>query len=343
MDRHTPTDHSPAQPDVLAELVRAAGRRVAPPAEDYEYVLAAAGRSWQRAVRARRRRQWAGALAASLAVCTIGIAVYHFWTGFSSGTRPGEIAASADLVRGDVSLRRSDEATWQPLHAGEAIKNGARLRTGAAAGASLNLSDGGMLRLNAATELALVSGRRLHLVTGSAYIDSGERRVRDSLAVETDLGTVRDVGTVFEVKAAPRALRIRVREGRVRLDALVGRPVLEGQAGEELQVDGAGFTQRVVFPTAGPDWAWAEALAVSPTFDNQPLLRFLQWVAHETGRPLQFAEAGAEAQAANVVLHGSARDLKPLEALAVMLAVTDFEYALNEDGTILIRRRAAAH
>jgi ferric-dicitrate binding protein FerR (iron transport regulator) len=330
--------HEPdSQRDPLAELVRAGGRRAVPPAEDYEYVLAAAGRSWQQAVRARRRRQWAGALAATLAVCAIGLTAYRYW----AGVRPAEAFAAADIVRGSVSVLRAGAKAWEPLHPGAAIANGARLRTDGGA-VSLSLPAGGLMRLGDSTEMVFVSDAHLQLITGSAYIDSGAPDRRNRFTVETSFGAVRDIGTVFEVRAAPNALRVRVREGSVRLDAPAGRLSIEGRAGEELQVDAKGAPRRGAFPTSGPDWAWAEALAVAPNFDGQPLLRFLRWVARETGRPLRFQESDGEAQAASVMLHGSASDLKPLDALELMLAATDFDYALSDDGAILIRRRAPA-
>jgi ferric-dicitrate binding protein FerR (iron transport regulator) len=338
MNDPTKIDETDLQRDPLAELVRAGGRRVLPPAEDYEFVLAAAAGSWQRAVRARRRRQWAGAIAATLAACAIGLTGYRYWI----GVRPGEVLASANIVRGHVSVLRAGEKGWEPLFPGAAIANGARLRTQGDAAASLSLAAGGLMRLGDSTELAFVSDAHFQLIAGRAYIDSGAPDRRHRFIVDTSFGTVHDIGTVFEVRTAPNALRVRVREGSVRLDALAGRLSIEGHAGEELQVDAQGAPRRGAFPTAGPDWAWAEALAAAPNFDGQPLLRFLKWVARETGRPLRFQESDGEAQAASVMLHGSAHDLKPLDALELMLAATDFDYALSDDGAILIRRRAPA-
>ena len=46
-------------------------------------------------------------------------------------------------------------------------------------------------------------------------------------------------------------------------------------------------------------------------------------------------------QAALVLLHGSVPNVRPMEALELMLAATNFEYALGEDGSILIHWRAS--
>jgi hypothetical protein len=50
-----------------------------------------------------------------------------------------------------------------------------------------------------------------------------------------------------------------------------------------------------------------------------------------------FERPEIERKASSTILHGSIRNLAPLEALSVMLATTDLEYALPDDGTILIR------
>jgi hypothetical protein len=92
--------------------------------------------------------------------------------------------------------------------------------------------------------------------------------------------------------------------------------------------------------TSGSQWAWTEALAVAPSIDGKPLLQFLEWVAHETGRPLRFVEPEGRERAAIVLLHGSVPNVRPLEALELVLAATDFEYALEKDGGILIHWRA---
>jgi len=49
-----------------------------------------------------------------------------------------------------------------------------------------------------------------------------------------------------------------------------------------------------------------------------------------------------ETRARTVILHGSADNLAPLEALDAMLSTTDFDYELGEDGVILIRPRGPA-
>ena len=57
--------------DMLAQLIRKAGRRETPPSDAYDQALAAATEAWQTKVRARRQRIFIGRLVAGLAVASL--------------------------------------------------------------------------------------------------------------------------------------------------------------------------------------------------------------------------------------------------------------------------------
>jgi ferric-dicitrate binding protein FerR (iron transport regulator) len=171
------------------------------------------------------------------------------------------------------------------------------------------------------------------------YADTGSRIAPDALRIDTPLGSIHDVGTVFEVKASSEAVRVRVREGLVRLEISRAPAALEGHDGEEIDVGRNGEVRRYTFSRHDSEWNWAEALAVTPDIEGRPLLQFLTWVAHETGRQLMFDEPATEAQARAVTLHGKAANLPPLEALDLLLSTTDLEYVLPSEQVIFIRRR----
>jgi len=319
--------------DALGELVRVAGRRSMPPQEDYEQVFEAANLAWQRKLRSQRRRRWLYAAAAALMAIGIGVTTFPHWM-------PREAAvATAVVLRGNAAILLARDDTWRPLQLGSAIPAGARVRTGANGGLAIALDDGTAVRVKEQSELTLESARALRLRIGTVYVVSGLGQSTASLRIETDIGTVRDVGTIFEVRAAPHALRIRVREGRVELDTPSQPARFESSAGEQLEVDPGGGVRRSYIAPNHPGWAWAETLAAAPDIEGRPLLQFLAWVARETGRRLQFQEPGIEVQAREVVLHGKTRDLAPLQALDLMLSTTDLEYVLPSDEVIVIRRR----
>jgi ferric-dicitrate binding protein FerR (iron transport regulator) len=298
-------------------------------------VLAAAQRALRNKLRARQRRNWLLALAAMLTTIAISLATFtHLLP-----RRASAFIASTEVLHGTVAVLVSGDENWRPLHVGAQIRAGARLRTGASAGVALKLAQGHSVRIDQQSELIVESSETVRLQTGAVYLDSGVSPPSHSLRVNTHFGTVRDIGTIFEVRAAPGALRVRVREGRIHLQNLARNVQVESGAGQEIVVDERGDVRRTRISASHADWAWAQALATSPDLDGQPLIQFLTWVARETGRTLRFEEPGLELQAREVVLHGKTRGLSPLEALDLMLLTTDFEYVLQTDELIVIRRR----
>jgi hypothetical protein len=87
------------------------------------------------------------------------------------------------------------------------------------------------------------------------------------------------------------------------------------------------------------EWRWVESIATAPDVNDQPVMELLDWVARETGRPIRFKDAEVERRAASTILHGSVRNLAPLDALSLMLATTDLDYVELTDGTLLIQAR----
>jgi ferric-dicitrate binding protein FerR (iron transport regulator) len=320
--------------DALGELVRVVGRRRAPPREHYEQVLAAATHAWQRKLRSRRRRRWLLAAAAALMTAAVGLVTFLQWMPRKA------VVATAVVLRGNAAMRLTDKDGWQPLQPGLSIAAGAQVRTGTEGGIALTLKDGTAVRVKEQSELTLAAAQALRLETGTVYVDSGQAPDKRAVRIETDVGTVRDVGTIFELRATPDSLRIRVREGRVELRTRRESEPLQTLAGQQLDLGSEGTIRRSAIAPSDPAWRWAEALAMPPQTEARPLLQFLVWVARETGRRLQFQEPALEAQAREVVLHGQTRDLAPLQALDLMLSTTDFEYALPSDEVIVIRRRS---
>ena len=322
--------------DVLGELIRVAGRRPTPPTDDYERVRAASRQAWLSKVRSRQRRQWGYALAAGFATLAIGVAAVMQVMPLGP---PPTIATTA-VSEGPVMVLTPGADNWQRIDDTDvALVPETRLRTQLDGRVALYLARGLSLRVNYQTELMLLSAEQIELTAGTVYVDSGLGVRTNRFEIATPFGVVRDIGTQFEVRSSPAALRVRVREGLVELYQDRQEPELSGSAGEEFQIDSSGAVERAPFSTYDPDWAWVSTLADVPQTDGQTLVGFLNWVAREMGRSLRFSGPGAEAQAQTVILHGSAESLAPMEALEVVLATTDFEYALLEDGVLLIQRR----
>ena len=319
-------DH-PNGPDLVASLIRAAGRRIEPPADAYQRVLTAATAAFREKTAKRRGRTWMlVAAAASVAAVTLLLQ----WNGTSTQAQVATVAR----VIGSVELESG--GGWKPMtEARSSLGTGARLRTLAGGSVALALDGGASLRLAAATEVEMDGPRRVLLRSGTVYLDN-KGSVGTGYQIETPAGTARDVGTQFELHVAGSALRLRVREGRVEVDR--AGQLVTGSAGEQLEIDVLGSVVRSTIATTDAAWQWAETLAPAPDIDGKPAAVLLDWVARETGRKLHYESATVESRAATVILHGNIRHLAPLAALDVMLATTDLEYSLVGD-TMEVRTR----
>lgn len=334
MDNKSQSDGSPERDgddDLISTLIRNVGPLEHPPSAHYEAVLAATRTTWQRKVRRRRLNRLAYAMAASalIAAALVGLnTTRHDPTSMR--------VATADIVLGGVEVRRGEDSPWTPLsNSGGELAGGARLRSGPDGAAGLLLGDDLSLRLAADTELLIEDVDRIRLFAGAVYVDTGpdagtERRVE----IVTPAGRVWDVGTQFEVRYLADALTLRVREGRV----ILGREdeQSDGLAGQQLDVDRSGRITRTAVDAYGAEWQWVQAVAPAPYAHDLTVHELLEWVARETGRSIHFNEPGLATRTSRTVLHGNPHRLRPMEALAVMLATTDLEYTIVGESEILV-------
>jgi ferric-dicitrate binding protein FerR (iron transport regulator) len=272
----------------------------------------------QRRSRAVRRWAWA-----SLAAAVLVIAVTTAWFAKFAG----EPAVFGSISRADgngIDMR---------FHAGDPLRTGDTVK---AHGPMLVLpAAGGSLRIAADSTVRIASAAEIRLERGKVYIDlppAPDRLAR--LNVWTHAGLIEHVGTGFEVLSDDTGVRIRVREGRIRLRSTAAagnaKAILADAGTELLAVSGGAIVQRPV-ATYGPDWSWVASLAPAYEIEGQPLLDFLQWVSRELGRRLEFGDAHAHDIAARTILHGSIHDHEPLDALANVLATTSLRYEVLGD------------
>jgi ferric-dicitrate binding protein FerR (iron transport regulator) len=319
-----------ADNDMVAALIRKAGRRTGPPDDAYGQVLDAAMAAFRAKTARRRDRRWLlGAMAAGVAAVSV-LLLLQSWP-----VAPEVRVAVIERTIGAVE-REVDGGWWPLADSAKSLSAGTKLRTLPGGGAALLLGGGASLRLASATEVQLDGPRELTLRSGKVYLDN-RASLGTGYRVGTPLGAVHDVGTQFEVRVTDGMLRVRVREGQVEIDRPGAR--LTGAAGEQLEIDVLGGVTRSTIATTDPEWQWAEAMAQAPEIDGRPATELFAWVARETGRRLRYASPEVEQRAATVILHGNIRHLAPLAALDAMLATTDLEYVLIGD-TIEIRARA---
>lgn len=324
------TDEAPSAEEI-AELVAGAGPRPDPPEADLRRIRAAARAEWRRRHSANGQHPvaiagWLALAAGLLVAVTLG----WFATRRAPEAAP-EVVARLEVVRG--AIRPAG------LEVGGRLVAGARLETGdgADAGAvALRLAGGAKLRLDAGTSLDLASARKVRLGRGAVYVDS-DGAPGAGVVVETALGTVREIGTRFEVRLASGAggrLAVGVRAGRVAIDR--EGSTHEVAAGQRLELAGDGTA--TLRPLAGddPGWSWIAA-ASGLEIEGLTLGELLARYTVETGRPARFADAALEAEAAGVVLHGSVTGLAPDEILEAAVAGAGLRLAHDGAGRVVER------
>ena len=185
------------------------------------------------------------------------------------------------------------------------------------------------------TRIELLNAQHIDVQDGAVYVDSRGTSGSAALRIDTPAGSVRHLGTQYEVRLLQSDVRIRVREGRVELSDASGA-IERVEAGEQLTVVASGGHERTSIDKNGTDWAWVAEVA--PVFDieGKSLREFLTWASRETGLEILFATPESEAEAARATLHGSVIGLTPMEALAAVLPTTRLRSS-QEDGRILIR------
>ena len=163
------TDHN-EDPDVLARLLRVAGRREEPPEEIHSRTLEVATAAWERKVGVRRRTL----LLAWAAAASVLLAVGVMWLLGRGPMQEPAIVARVDRVIGTVEVRDRAGGDWVALtQASGVLRKGAAIRTRDDDLAGILLAGGASLRLAPETEIALESPTRLRLATGRVYLDSG--------------------------------------------------------------------------------------------------------------------------------------------------------------------------
>jgi ferric-dicitrate binding protein FerR (iron transport regulator) len=310
----------------LAQLLREAGARDVPSAELMQDVRRAVHAEWQSVVAQRRRRNWlvGSGLAASVAVAVLATTI-----GLKIGSSPAAPVESVARVEGTLQMTTDGGEKWRVVQARETLMEGATLRTNGETRAALDFGDGVSVRIDAGSLLELKSQDRIALDDGAVYVDAEPRtdvqaRAAQQLSIETLYGTVRHLGTQYLLRTVRAGVEVSVREGQVEIVSPERR--LEAASGEQLTFAGNGEVSRSDISAQDSRWHWASDIA--PVFDieRQPLARFLEWVARETGKQIAYATPEIRARAEQMLLRGSVTDLPPEQALAAVLATTPFKY-----------------
>lgn len=266
--------------------------------------------------------KWKVAAAASV-LLLVGATVVGV-LGYNDHPAAGALVATVERSETPgIELRQLLRAD-APMPSGAELRVSARLD--ARGDALLKLAGGGNLRVASGSLFDIPDDHTVRLQRGELYVDIPPG-ARDSapFVVLTDAGQFRHLGTQFGVAIVGSQTRLRVREGSVLWHGASGDQTVD--AGTEVLMDTREISRRTI-PTAGRDWAWAEALAPEIEIENRPLHEFLEWFSRETGRKLELADVAARHDVDTILMHGNVRGLSAMQALAAVMASTTLHYEL---------------
>jgi ferric-dicitrate binding protein FerR (iron transport regulator) len=255
------------------------------------------------------------------------------WLVNSPHSASNEIVASVERVSG---MAQSMDAKQQMhmLVADAPVREHDVITTATDARVAIKLGPGLAIRVDQNSQLQFSDAHHLTLRSGAVFIDSkpSQPNLPRLLIVTTPFGEVRHVGTQYESRLMPGALRIRVREGRVELESNSGN--MRVQAGEQVVLS-KGNISRTTVRSTDREWSWTQQITPLYAIENHTLDEFLNWQARETGRELVYATAAAGQAARETILHGSIAGLTPEAALPVVLSTTQFKLTQADHEVIL--------
>lgn len=223
------------------------------------------------------------------------------------------IAASALLVTGALAILIS-----RPNLPNDAT-TATEFVTGANEQSTVHLDDGSVVRLGPGTVLRSLGERNVWL-DGHAYfaVVSGAH----PFVVRTETGTVRVLGTRFDLRSRDEGLRVVVVEGRVRLST--GDATVE-VAGGEMSSAPAGDPPSVPVP--------ADALALTDwtgdvlIFESTPLRQAAQEIGRRYGRRMVIRDSALADRVVTAVFSGRSAD----EVIQTVCRVTGARCSVQND------------
>jgi len=334
-----PTNSASPTTDAIGALVQSAGPRALPDAERMAQARLSVHAEWHASLESRRkeRRRWLSA--AAIVVITIASGVVIL-------LQPGpavQVATTSRIV-GAVKLRRvsGTDVESVSLRGEQQLLAGDDLVTGAESRALIRWERGAAIRVDQHSWLKLESDRTLRLERGALYIETDERQgIAPEITVLTALGTVRHLGTRFEVRVTNGAMRVRVRDGTA-VFAGTSLPATVVRAGQQLSIDGDRARLVRGPPASDAAWEWTRRIAPGFAIEGRSVFDALEWLGHESGLEIRYADDAVQSQARSVILHGSIDGLAMREALIAVLTGSGLSFELGAD-RVDIRRTSSSN
>jgi ferric-dicitrate binding protein FerR (iron transport regulator) len=319
----------PSDTDPVAALVRAAAPAPEPDAARMERALHRVHGEWRAALAERRRARRRPLFLAAAATVLVAVLVGVLWP-----EAPVPVA-TVDRVVGDVVVRRVEhgELRVAPSQTALVILNGEEIDTGRSGRALLRLASGEQLRIDGDTLVGWASPTELRLTRGTVYIETAaETRSPASIpvAIVTPMGSVQHVGTRFEVQLSNAGARVRVRDGSV-IYSRQGKAPIMLSTGQQLSVTTTASTLEAGPGSADASWEWTREIAPEFAIEGRSLYDALEWLGHESGLRVVYADVRVASQARRVTLRGSIEGLDTRAALRAVLVGSDLQFELHPD------------
>jgi ferric-dicitrate binding protein FerR (iron transport regulator) len=307
--------------DPLARLIRSAGRRPAIESAREQRVHSAVHGVWQRTVRRRRIRRWAIGAGSGLAAAVVAFTVY------ASLSRDNSPVATLDFASGNITSKGPDGT--RTLKVGDGILPGSTIETTDNGRAAVTLTSGQSVRLDNSTSITIKSASSLALGSGGVYVDSehaGKKAVQP-LEVRTNFGIARDEGTQFEVRLATDSVRVRVREGKVKMQR--GSDSSVAEPGTELTTHSSGPIATAKVSLTDSSWDWAASAAPPFKLEGATLQAYLSWVGRELAWEVHYSSEELRQSAPTIHLHGTLSGISPRNSVDAVLPVCGLTYTLS--------------
>lgn len=322
--------------DRIAEIIASAGARPAPPEQMREAVFSAVEREWTQAVAERKGRR----LRRALLVASVAVVAVAIGTVVAIRRPPAGGANIATFLAAQGPVEIANRASDAPLVGGESVRAGERVRTRSSGRALFSVA-GVSLRVGGDSDVTFERSGEIRLASGRLYVDSGLVRTaatadpRPSLEILTPLGSVRHVGTQFEVRVQGDGVRVRVRDGTVDINS--PHAVVTLGSTDELAIGTDGAVSRTSVTPYSSEWSWTNDLGPEFLIEGRSFDEFLLWYSHESGRRLEFTTPDVRSAALSTRLSGSIVGLKPDDALAAVAATTRFHCDGTDPSRLVIR------
>ncbi len=242
-------------------------------------------------------------------------------------------------VIGVSKIRQADGE--RALHSGSSLFTGDRLHTLSNGLVSLQFR-AHQIRVNAETTLELTADG-VKLFAGQIYVDESANSHQSGAAmiVETEFGSVTDIGTQFMVTISANSNAATVRQGIIQVTNSTQTVIAEATPDHAQRIDLSADTLDP-HPTSGygTEWNWIQDLASHFSLNGRTVNEYLVWVSQETGLGIHYSNAQVQSAASQIRLSGELNSKsRPADSLEQVLATTSLEHAISDDGVILINVR----